>query len=149
MSDIKTAGFQSSEIFATLKQSVDALPADGKAKLLKQVNGIFEFVVKNADGKTETFTVDLKKAGVVVKGKGATKADAIISISDADFVQLATGKLNGKLIWYIKKIGNGVLICFVGQKAYMSGKLKIKGQMMLATKLDTVFKQLAGDKSKL
>lgn len=37
----------------------------------------------------------------------------------------------------------------LGQKAYMSGKLKIKGQMMLATKLDTVFKELAGDKSKL
>jgi putative sterol carrier protein len=37
----------------------------------------------------------------------------------------------------------------IGQKAFMSGKLKIKGQMMLATKLDTVFKQLAGDKAKL
>ncbi|GAN06487.1 sterol-binding-like protein [Mucor ambiguus] len=130
MSDIKTAGFQSSEVFANLKQSLDALPADGKAKLIKQVNGIFEFAVKNAEGKTETFTVDLKKEGSVIKGKGANKADAIISIADADFVQLASGKLNG-------------------QKAYMSGKLKIKGQMMLATKLDTVFKQLAGDKSKL
>lgn len=96
MSDIKTAGFQSSEVFAALKQSVDALPADGKTKLLKQVNGIFEFAVKNADGKTETFTVDLKKEGAVVKGKGSNKADAIISISDADFVLLASGKLNGK-----------------------------------------------------
>lgn len=96
MSDIKTPGFQSSEVFATLKQSVDALPADAKAKLIKQVNGIFEFVVKNADGKTETFTVDLKKDGSVVKGKGANKPDAVISISDADFVQLASGKLNGK-----------------------------------------------------
>jgi putative sterol carrier protein len=96
MSDIKTAGFQSSEVFAALKQSVDALPADAKAKLLKQVNGIFEFVVMNADKKTETFTVDLKKQGAVVKGKGPNKADAIISISDADFVQLASGKLNGK-----------------------------------------------------
>ncbi|KAG2236184.1 SCP2 sterol-binding domain-containing protein [Thamnidium elegans] len=130
MSDIKVAGFQSSEVFAALKQSVDALPADGKAKLIKQVNGIFEFVIKNAEGKSETFTVDLKKDGVVVKGKGKNKADAVISINDADFVQLASGKLNG-------------------QKAYMSGKLKIKGQMMLATKLDTVFKQLAGDKAKL
>ncbi|KAI8638073.1 SCP2 sterol-binding domain-containing protein [Parasitella parasitica] len=130
MSDIKTAGFKSSEVFAALKQSVDTLPADGKAKLIKQVNGIFEFVVKNGDGKTETFTVDLKKGGSVIKGKGPNKADAIISINDADFVDLASGKLNG-------------------QKAYMSGKLKIKGQMMLATKLDTVFKQLAGDKSKL
>jgi putative sterol carrier protein len=42
-----------------------------------------------------------------------------------------------------------MMIIKIGQKAYMSGKLKIKGQMMLATKLDTVFKQLAGDKSKL
>ncbi|GAA5802603.1 SCP2 sterol-binding domain-containing protein [Helicostylum pulchrum] len=130
MSDIKVAGFQSSEVFATLKQSVDALSAEEKTKLLKQVNGIFEFVIKNAEGKSETFTVDLKKEGVVIKGKGKNKADAVISINDADFVQLASGKLNG-------------------QKAYMSGKLKIKGQMMMATKLDTVFKQLAGDKAKL
>ncbi|CEP17775.1 hypothetical protein [Parasitella parasitica] len=130
MSDIKTAGFKSSEVFATLKQSVDALSANDKSKLIKQVNGIFEFVVKNSEGKTETFTVDLKKEGSVIKGKGPNKADAIISINDADFVDLAGGKLNG-------------------QKAFMSGKLKIKGQMMLATKLDTVFKQLAGGKSKL
>ncbi len=96
MSDIKTAGFESSEIFASLKQSVDGLSADAKAKLIKQVNGIFEFVIKNAEGKTEIFTIDLKKDGSVVKGKGPNKADAVISISDADFVQLASGKLNGK-----------------------------------------------------
>lgn len=98
MSDIKTPGFQSSEIFATLKESFAALDADAKAKLIKQVNGIFEFVITNADKKTETFTVDLKKNGEVIKGKGANKADAIISIKDDDFVQLATGKLNGMLL---------------------------------------------------
>ncbi|KAI8369803.1 SCP2 sterol-binding domain-containing protein [Choanephora cucurbitarum] len=130
MSDIKTPGFQSSEVFEALNKSLQALPADEKAKLIKQVNGVFEFAVKNDKGKTETFTVDLKKEGTVKKGKGSAKADAIMSIGDADFVQLAGGKLNG-------------------QKAYMSGKLKIKGQMMLATKLDTVFKKLAGNKAKL
>jgi putative sterol carrier protein len=96
MSDIKTPGFQSSELFATLKDSFGKLDADAKAKLLKQVNGIFEFTITNADKKTETFTIDLKKTGEIVKGKGASKADAIISISDDDFVQLASGKLNGK-----------------------------------------------------
>ncbi|KAG0738462.1 hypothetical protein G6F57_012298 [Rhizopus arrhizus] len=130
MSDIKTPGFASSEVFATLDSSLKSLSDDEKAKLMKKVNGIFEFVVKNSEGKEETFTVELKKNGTVLKGKGSTKADAIISIKDADFVQLASGKLNG-------------------QKAYMSGKLKIKGQIMLATKLDTVFKELPGDKSKL
>ncbi|KAI7902966.1 SCP2 sterol-binding domain-containing protein [Cokeromyces recurvatus] len=130
MSDIKTPGFQSSEVFANIQQSVNALEAGEKSKVLKQVNGIFEFVIKNGEGKTETFTVDLKKDGKVMKGKGPGKADAIISIADADFIDLASGKLNG-------------------QKAFMSGKLKIKGQMMLATKLDTVFKNLAGNKAKL
>ncbi|KAG2184477.1 hypothetical protein INT43_000386 [Umbelopsis isabellina] len=130
MSDIKTPGFQSSEVFAQIKESFDALPADQKAKLLKQVNGVFEFVIKNDENKEETFTVDLKKEGSVKKGKGSTKADAIISLSDANFIELASGKLNG-------------------QKAFMSGKLKIRGQMMLATKLDTVFKQLAPAKAKL
>ncbi|KAG0175631.1 hypothetical protein DFQ28_006605 [Apophysomyces sp. BC1034] len=130
MSDIKTPGFASSEIFANLKQSFDGLTPDAKQKLLKQVKGSFEFTITNKDKKKETFTVDLKKDGAVLKGKGSSKADAVIDISDENFVELASGKLNG-------------------QKAFMSGKLKIKGQMMLATKLDTVFKQLAGDKAKL
>lgn len=30
----------------------------------------------------------------------------------------------------------------VGQKAYMTGKLKARGQLMLAMKLDSVFKQV-------
>lgn len=38
MSDIKVPGFQSSEVFANIKSSFDALPADQKAKLLKQVS---------------------------------------------------------------------------------------------------------------
>lgn len=116
MSDIKVAGFQSSEVFATLKQSVDALSAEEKTKLLKQVNGIFEFVIKNAEGKSETFTVDLKKEGVVIKGKGKNKADAVISINDADFVQLASGKLNGKVTkinyFTVQTTTMGLLIVF-------------------------------------
>ncbi|KAI8986449.1 SCP2 sterol-binding domain-containing protein [Pilobolus umbonatus] len=130
MSDIKTPGFASSDVLANLKVALDSLPAAEKEKLIKQVKGIFEFAIKNGEGKVETFTVDLKQKGVVSKGKGAAKADAIISIGDADFVALSSGQLNG-------------------QKAFMSGKLKIKGQMMLATKLDTVFKQLAATKAKL
>jgi putative sterol carrier protein len=37
----------------------------------------------------------LKKEGAVIKGKGANKADAILSLKDADFIDLASGKLNG------------------------------------------------------
>ncbi|CAO3595811.1 unnamed protein product [Absidia cylindrospora] len=123
MSDIIVPGFKSSELIAELDKIFSNYSAEEKAKLVKQVNGVFQFVIKNSEGKQEVFTIDCKKEGTVVRGKGATKADAVISIGDHDFIQLAEGKLNG-------------------QKAYMSGKLKIKGQIMLAMKLDNVFKSV-------
>ncbi|CDS11073.1 hypothetical protein LRAMOSA03337 [Lichtheimia ramosa] len=121
MSDIIVPGFKSSELIAELNKAFEGFSEEERAKLIKQVNGIFAFVIKK-DGKTETFYVDVKKQGKVTRG-GSQKADATITIADKDFVDLAQGKLNG-------------------QKAYMSGKLKIKGQIMLAMKLDNVFKSI-------
>ncbi|KAI8992073.1 SCP2 sterol-binding domain-containing protein [Mycotypha africana] len=123
MSDIVVPGFKSSELIDALNRAFENFTPEEKAKLIKQVNGVFQFVIKNDEGKEEIFTVDVKKEGKVTRGKGSAKADAILSLKDNDFVDLATGKLNG-------------------QKAYMSGKLKIKGQIMLAMKLDNVFKSI-------
>ncbi|CAO3636471.1 unnamed protein product [Cunninghamella echinulata] len=129
MSAIIVPGFKSSELIAELDKVFSNYTAEEKAKLIKQVNGIFQFAITNGEGKQEFFTVDCKKEGNVTRGKGA-KPDAIISIKDQDFVDLASGKLNG-------------------QKAYMAGKLKIKGQMMLAMKLDNVFKSIKPADAKL
>jgi len=77
--------------------------------------------IKNTEGKEESWTIDLKKEGKVYLGKAKPKADVTIILNDDVFVQLAEGKLDG-------------------QKAFMTGKLKTKGNMMLAIKLDGVLK---------
>ena len=67
------------------------------------------------------------KGGDGVKPTAPAKADCTITIGDTDMVAMATGKLSG-------------------MSAFMSGKMKIKGNMGLAQK----FGVLAGDgKSKL
>lgn len=77
--------------------------------------------MKNKAGKELIQTIDLKKEVSTYEGKAKTKADCIIDLADDTFADLAEGKVNG-------------------QKAFMGGKLKVKGNIMLATKLDGVLK---------
>jgi putative sterol carrier protein len=55
----------------------------------------------------------------VIKEGTAQSAGCTITIGDSDFIDIVTGKLNG-------------------QMAFMSGKLKVAGNMSLAMKLGTV-----------
>jgi len=129
MSDIKVEGFKSSEMLAGLAKSFEGYNEDEKKAQMKKTNGIFELQIKNAQGSEETWAIDLKKEGKVYRGKAKPKADVTIIMSDDVFVQLADGSLDG-------------------QKAWMTGKLKTKGNMMLATKLGTVMGSAKG-KAKL
>jgi len=121
MSDIKEPGFKSSELFAQLAQVLESWTPEEKAKELKKTNGIFEMQIKSDSGEVKSWTIELKKEGKVIKGKPAPKPDVTIIAGDQLFVDLADGKTNG-------------------QKAFMTGKLKTKGNMMMATKLDAVLK---------
>ncbi|CAO3643048.1 unnamed protein product [Mucor hiemalis] len=116
-------------VFNEIRKSIESLDDNKKKKLLNQVNGVFQFHIKSdLDNQVGVFTVDLKHDGSV-SNDSKHEADTIISMSDSDFINVASGRITS-------------------QKAYNLGKLKIKGQMKLATKLDTVLKQLKG-KSKL
>ncbi|KAJ3276856.1 hypothetical protein HDV01_002911 [Terramyces sp. JEL0728] len=126
-SSISVPGFGASAVFEAIAKGLEALPADQKAKLVKNTKAVFAFDVTNAE-KTQSWIVDLKNGSGSVAA-GSTKADMSISVQDKDFLDLASGKLQP-------------------QKAFMSGKIKIKGNMGLAAKLEGVLK-LAATKSKL
>ncbi|TOF85869.1 hypothetical protein CGJ15_25490 [Vibrio parahaemolyticus] len=74
--------------------------------------------------------VDAKNGSGSVTLNGTAKPDVTISMNDSDLVDLMEGKLNP-------------------QKAFFQGKLKIKGNMGLAMKLQEFQKQAQQLKAKL
>lgn len=142
--------FPSSAAFDAISEAL-ASDADKKAAI-KQGQAVFAFTLKNTAGETESWHIDLKNKGTVGKGLGEKptgkhtclgiaqlcECDGIyadhhclvtLSLSDADFANLVSGKGNA-------------------QRLFMSGKLKIKGDVMKATKLDPILKK-AQTKAKL
>jgi len=91
------------------------------AAAVSKVKGVFKFDITENKKVVKTWTADLKNGdGSLVQGDGA-KPDVTITVSDADFCQLAAGKLDA-------------------QKAFFSGKLKVKGNIMLSQKLGAILK---------
>eukprot|EP00307_Rebecca_sp_RCC1486_P001473 CAMPEP_0119418642 /NCGR_PEP_ID=MMETSP1335-20130426/18772_1 /TAXON_ID=259385 /ORGANISM="Chrysoculter rhomboideus, Strain RCC1486" /LENGTH=119 /DNA_ID=CAMNT_0007443901 /DNA_START=56 /DNA_END=412 /DNA_ORIENTATION=+ len=92
-------------------------------ELAKKANGTFQFnITKGPGGATGSWVVDIK-GGAVKEGK-ADKADVTMTLSDDDFVAMVSGKL-------------------AAQRAFMTGKLKISGNMGLAQKFSAVTNKLS------
>ena len=114
-------GFISSNIFQGIHSALQALSEEERKKMVSGTGALFQFDISK-DGKTQAWCLDFKNGlGQVAIGTSPA-ADLIVSIGDDDFLALATGKMTG-------------------QKAFMQGKLKMKGKMALAMKLDPLFKQ--------
>lgn len=114
------------KVFKQMESSLKALSDEERAKLVNKTKCVFGFVI--SDGNKAKYTADLKN-GTGSLSSGVDGADITITVSEADFLDLVLGKLTG-------------------QKAYMSGKIKVKGNIMQAMKLDGVIKELV-PKSKL
>lgn len=115
-------GFASGAVFEQLRNGLTSLPEAQRQKILKQTKGVFELAIRGSGSAVQSWTIDFKTAGgSVYAGKPAGKPDIVISTTDATFLDLASGKING-------------------QKAFMTGKIKVNGNIMLATKLDNVLK---------
>ncbi|KAI8604790.1 peroxisomal multifunctional enzyme [Dissophora ornata] len=120
--------FKSAAVFDDIKAGISAMSAADRAAQVKKVKGIFQFEITNEKGQTATYHVDLKNGeGNAGPGPASSKPDVVINVKDDVFVDLASGKANA-------------------QKLFMSGAIKVKGQVMLATKLGDILK---ANKSKL
>ncbi|KAI8647958.1 SCP2 sterol-binding domain-containing protein [Parasitella parasitica] len=127
---VNQADFKSDAVFKYLETALQSLKKSDKSKLLDQISGVFAFVIKNGQTKTEKmYALDLKRDGLVLRGdfllNESLSPDVVLYVCDGDFVDLVKGRLSG-------------------QRAFMLGKLKIKGRMDLATRLDGIFRRLVG-----
>lgn len=89
------------------------------------VKTIFHWIILKDGKKATEWTVDLKNGkGDLYKGppKGI-KADVAITIDDEDVIQLMLGKLNP-------------------QKAFMTGRLKIRGNIMLTQRFNLLWQEI-------
>jgi len=92
------------------------IPARLKAKpdLIGKINAVYQFNISGAEGGA--WSVDCTQPGGAVAMGNAVAPRCTVSMVDADFLKLVTGKLNA-------------------QMAFMTGKIKIQGDMGLAMKL--------------
>lgn len=88
-----------------------------KPDMADKVNAVYRFDLSGPAGGT--WIVDLKKGGTNGVRKADEQGQCTITMTDTDFVSLIDGSLNP-------------------QRAFMSGKLKVKGDMSLAMKLTQV-----------
>ncbi|GMR61004.1 hypothetical protein PMAYCL1PPCAC_31199, partial [Pristionchus mayeri] len=114
------SNIQSSALFQEIADGLKQDPAPAK-----KVNNTFTYIITDNGGKElGKFTLDLKSAtpSVYVGECKNGNAGVTVTVADQVFMDLASGKENP-------------------QKAFMAGKIKAKGNIMLLQKLQTILDQ--------
>lgn len=89
-----------------------------RAAKLKSIDAIYEFQISGADGGL--WYLDLKSDPIGFGEGTHPDTDCTVVMKDKHFVKLINGEMNPKL-------------------AFLTGKLKVTGNMALALKLSTLF----------
>jgi putative sterol carrier protein len=104
----------------TVKQIFDEMPKNFNGDAAKGMNAVIQFNLTGDDGG-QYHTV-IKDGGCSVQQGTHASPNMTLTMTAKDYVDMIMGKLNG-------------------QMAFMSGKLKIAGDMGLAMKMQTLFKR--------
>ena len=88
-----------------------------KPDVVSKINAVYQFNISGPDGGQ--WSVDCTKPGGAIAPGQSPAPKCTVNCADADFLNIVNGKLNA-------------------QMAFMSGKLKIKGDMGLAMKLQKI-----------
>ena len=111
---------KSHAIFKELATRLSTMP-----HLVKKIKATFLWNIKK-DGKTAgQWFIDLKTGnGSITAGAPAGKPDCTLTVSDEDFAKIVSGKANA-------------------QQLFMTGKLKVSGNILLTQKLGELLKSQA------
>ncbi|XP_013187596.2 peroxisomal multifunctional enzyme type 2 isoform X2 [Amyelois transitella] len=116
---LASSSLKSDALFAKIIEEVSKNPAKAKS-----VNGVFLYNITENGKTVKKWTLDLKSGDVYEGEPKSGKADTTMTVSDADLIDIAAGTTNP-------------------QVAFMKGKLKISGNIMLAQKLGPLLKSEA------
>lgn len=115
--DLSEEGIIGSELFNFMQSVVDQDEAL-KKKAIAKVKSVVVLTLKGKGGKTKSWLMDFKKDGTVKKIEGqAPKADLTLIMADTNFVKLVNNEVSS-------------------QKLFLSGKVKVKGNVMKAANLE-------------
>jgi hypothetical protein len=89
----------------------------GKPDVVAKINAVYQFVIGGPNGGQ--WSVDCTQPGGLITAGTAASPRCTVHCTDDDFLNIVNGKLNP-------------------QMAFMSGKLKIQGDMALAMKLQQI-----------
>lgn len=103
-----------------VKAIFDAMPGQLNADAAKGMTTVIQFNL-SGDGGGE-YNVAIKDGACTVNTGAHASPNMTMTMAAQDYVDMITGKLNG-------------------QMAFMSGKLKIAGDMGLAMKMQSLFKR--------